>query len=514
MKKIKGLLLAATLMLTASSLMAQTYSELGLTFSQTKPAGSARILGMGGASVSLGGDFSSAYSNPAGLGMYNRSEFTITPGYMSLNNNGSYMSGGTNLSNSNSDTRTALNIPGISLVLSKPQDGDGGFIHGSFAVTMTRTNDFNSNIRYSGTNPNTSLIDYSLYWATGNQPEALDKYSDATAGVYNSVEGLSYRNFLIESEAINDGDPTQYFSYIGGIPTQSETIQTKGGQSQWNLSYGANFNDKFFLGAGLGIVSLNFQSHKVYSESFSDDGPLNSFALTEDLSVKGTGINLTVGGILRPVDGFQLGASIATPTRYSITDSYTASMTSSWKNIDYYGDGSLILGNESSGMDVVTSSYNLLTPWKFSAGASYIFGKHGLISVDVEHLNYGGAKYNSQTANVSFDEDNKDMKAEYASVTNVRAGGEYRIKSFRLRGGFNYMPNPYKTVQNDVSNARMAASLGVGYRASTFFIDLAYINSWSEKSYRPYTLYNNLPSPLLTYDQKASNVVATIGFIF
>ena len=80
MKKIQGLLLAATLMLTAGSVMGQTYSESALTFSRTLPAGSARILGMGGAQISLGGDYSSAYSNPAGLGMYNRSEFTISPG--------------------------------------------------------------------------------------------------------------------------------------------------------------------------------------------------------------------------------------------------------------------------------------------------------------------------------------------------------------------------------------------------------------------------------------------------
>ncbi|MEJ0031805.1 MAG: hypothetical protein WDO15_16150 [Bacteroidota bacterium] len=130
------------------------------------------------------------------------------------------------------------------------------------------------------------------------------------------------------------------------------------------FSYGANFNDKFYLGAGLGIVSLNYISHKEFSESFTDQ-VIDNYTLTEDLQVKGTGLNLTVGGIVRPIDGFQLGAAITTPTRYNITDVYSASLYSKWNNWDYYGDGSQILTNQNASTDVVTSDYNLTTPWKF-----------------------------------------------------------------------------------------------------------------------------------------------------
>lgn len=465
---------------------------------------------MGGAQISLGGDFSSAYSNPAGLGMYNRSEFTISPGFMSLNNNGTFMAGDATLSNSNNANRTAINIPGLGLIFSKPQDGEGGFIHGSFAITMTKINDFNSNIKYKGLNTETSLIDYFLNQANGYPPSQFDQNGD----MYNTVTELGYDNYLIGEETIAGGsDPNKYFTDVSGIPFQNETVETKGGQNQWNFAYGANFNDKFFLGAGLGIVALNFQSRKVFSESFDDDGPLNGFNLTEELTIRGTGVNLNIGGIFRPVDGFQLGAAITTPTRYKLTDTYSASMSSSWKNFDYYGDQSTILGNESAATDVVTTGYNLTTPWKFSAGASYIFGKSGLISVDVEQLNYGGAKYNSTTSGFSLDGDNDIVKATYKSVTNIRAGGEYRIKSLRLRGGFGYMPDPYKEIQNDVNTSRYSVSGGVGYRASKFFIDLAYVNSWMNGSYRPYTV--PLPtSPLVNYKQTVTNVIATVGFTF
>src|SRR5690606_21811866 len=56
---------------------AYDYHELALLFSQYNYKGTARIQGIGGAQVSLGGDLSSALSNPAGLGFYNRSEFSF-----------------------------------------------------------------------------------------------------------------------------------------------------------------------------------------------------------------------------------------------------------------------------------------------------------------------------------------------------------------------------------------------------------------------------------------------------
>ncbi len=47
----------------------QSFVDNALLFSRTVPGGSARIQSIGGAQVSLGGDYSSAFSNPAGLGM-------------------------------------------------------------------------------------------------------------------------------------------------------------------------------------------------------------------------------------------------------------------------------------------------------------------------------------------------------------------------------------------------------------------------------------------------------------
>jgi hypothetical protein len=516
MRKIQGLLLAVIFMLTANGLMAQSYAESALLFGRTRAGGSARIQAMGGAQISLGGDFSSAASNPAGLGMYNRSEFTISPGFLSSTTNGTYTAGST-LSDNNTGNSTALTIGGLGLAFAKPAQMDGPFVSGTFAITLNRMNDFNQTLQYSGVNAQNSLVDYFINQANGDTP---DQFSP-TGYNYNTVTEMAYDNYLIgpasfldpsypDDQYFTDFDPT-----INPNAQQSETVTTKGGSSQWNISYGANFNDKFFLGAGLGIVPLNFQQHKVFTESFTSQ-PINGYNLTEDLQVKGTGVNLTVGAIVRPMEGLQIGASIATPTRYNLNENYSASMASSWNNFNYGNDDSgnpIILNSESSHTDVVNSRYVLYTPWKFSGGVSYIFGKVGLISLDIEDLNYGSMSYDSKTNGVSFDGDNDDIKKAYVNVINIRAGGEVRVKAFRFRGGAGLMPDPYKSTQNGTSIARTSVSGGVGYRKDKFFIDVAYVRSWGNNSYRPYTLPVD-SSPLLTYTQTSDNFITTVGFIF
>src|SRR5512138_3513032 len=114
-KKFAGFVLGAILLPFGFGALAQGYVESALLFSRTKPGGSARIQGAGGAQIALGGDYSSALSNPAGLGMYNRSEISLTPAYSTYDTDASYLGTTTN------DSKNGLNIPGFSLVYNMPR---------------------------------------------------------------------------------------------------------------------------------------------------------------------------------------------------------------------------------------------------------------------------------------------------------------------------------------------------------------------------------------------------------
>lgn len=494
-------------MLFAHALGAQSFVESALLFSRTQAAGNARIQAMGGAQTALGGDISTAASNPAGLGMFNRSEFSLTASQIGFRTKGTYLSGNTELSGGNVGNRGQFRIPNFGVVFSTDK-ATNGILKGNFAISQTRLNDFNYNVQYGGLNPNTSVIDYFIEDATGLPPTQFQR----SGALFNTPTELAYNTYLIgEATILNPNNrPTDYFTDVAGQPDQSEIIETRGAQSQWNFSYGINVQDKLFLGAGLGIASIRYQSRKVYRERFVNE-PLDDLRLQETLEIRGSGINLNLGAIYRFKDAVQFGFSYATPTGYSLTDSYSARMNANWKNFEYQ-PGEFINDEESS-TDVVISEYTLRTPGRVGLGATIFAGKHGLITADIERVNYAGANYRSNTFDVSYDSDNNRIRGLYKAVINVRVGGEIRVDKFRFRGGYQLMPEPFVSEQNGVSRSWQTVSAGVGYRQKNFFIDVTGLLGTGSNSYRPYRV-SSPNAPLLIFDQRATSVLVTVGWPF
>lgn len=502
MEKIGRMALFGCALLYSLMTSAQSYTETALLFSRSRPGGSARIQGMGGVQNSLGGDYSAGYSNPAGLGMYNRSEFTFSPAFNSKSTSSDY------LGESTGDSKSRLNLSGLSFVFHTDKEGKLGFLGGTFGITFNRINDFNRSFTYEGTNSDNSIIDYFIQDANGTDKSqfAKDNFN------YNTPTGLAYFNYVIGPQTVIDpaNDPTLYFTDQGSIPFQHEEVETSRAQNQWSFSYGANLSDKVYIGGGIGITSLNFKSKKTFSESF-DKGPLSSMILEENLSISGSGINATIGSIVRPIEFFQFGISATSPTSYQITDNYSALMNTQWNNFQY--DPSTVLNEEKASTDVVVTDYSLATPFKLSGGATFFIQKHGFISADVDYLDYGKAKYSSDTNGVSFTEDNGDIKSLYKSVINYRIGGEYRFKDYRARAGYSFMPDPFKAPQNGVDRKVSSYSIGFGYRKQNFFIDAAFVYSEGNTSYRPYRVNSPL-SPLVQTANKNTVVMFTLGFPF
>lgn len=504
MRNRGGLWLLAFFMCFGYYLQAQSFAETALLFSRTQPGGSARIQSMGGAQVGLGGDVSSALSNPAGLGMYNRSEFTISPAFNFANTTTSFFNQKTE------DAKTTFHIPGFGLSFHNDYDKLTGFLGGTFSIGYSRINDFNRNFSYGADNLDTSIIDYFLEQANGSPVSQFG----SNGNLENTPTHLGYENYLIGDSTVwnSNANPNAYFTDVLGKPNTTEEIQTRGAQNQMSFSYGANYNDRLFIGAGVGVTTIRYKSRKRYSETFENE-PLNDLLLEEHLEIRGSGINASLGLIFRPVDFVQLGVSATTPTYYELSDTYSALMRTHWNDFDYYGDNSLVLSNEEYSSDLITSDYSLQTPGKVAVGATFFLEKQGFLTVDIERANYTKAKYNAATPGISFDSDNKDIQSLYQSVYNVRAGAEYRLNAFRLRAGYAMMPEPFKSTQNDVSTSIQRITGGVGYRQKNFYVDMAVVHSFGDNSYRPYTV-NSISTPLVTSSQKTTNVIFTVGLTF
>lgn len=524
MSKLASWLIGIAVLVPAL-LQAQSTSETALLFSRTSLGGSARIQAMGGAQTALGGDFSSALSNPAGLGMFNRSEISITPGYFGVASSASY------LNNDVSTNRTNVSIPGLSFVFHSNKEGRKGLLSGTFAITFNRINNFNSTFNYQGRNDKNSIIDFFIADATGFDPDTFKPGSgnNSDGENYDTPTGLAYNNYLIEdSTFINPAaSRLDYLSVLGTFNNpndvrsqwQEEEVRTGGAQNQWNFSYGVNLSDRFFLGAGVGFASIRFESEKRYRESqfrfalAPNFNPLNSLELREELRISGSGVNANFGSIIRPVERLQVGISYTTPTLYSLSDTYTAGMVTDWNGFDYFGDGSNILNQESQETNIVTSDYTLRTPGRLNVGATFFFGKKGFITSDVQMVNYSSAKYNSLVDGLSYDNDNARIRNLYQPTVNYRVGGELRLNSYRVRLGYSLMSDPFATQQNGVSRTISQYSTGVGYRTSKFYLDAAVLFAGGDSSYRPYRV-NSQFSPLVRLNNTSTSVLVTLGFPF
>jgi long-subunit fatty acid transport protein len=556
-----GRLLGAIGVFFSFALTAQNYFiEQALLFSRQNAGGSARIQAMGGAQVALGGDFSSALSNPAGLGMYNRNEFTITPAFSLQNSSSTYTTSEFDAKGNiiptifnSSSSSSNVSLPGLSIVFgSNKNDEKAPFLGGTFAITLNRINDFNGGFEYKGQNNGSSLIDYFLTVSNGKD-RTKDQFNpkfdpnrnpEGKGDNVNTPAYLGYNNYLI-GPARNAND-TLYFTDVTGRPLQSEVIKTSGAQNQWSISYGANFNDKIFLGAGLGIISVRYSYDKTYKENYEGQvfqSPCNScfnnFQLKESRSSKGSGINLTLGALFKPLDFVQFGVSYVTPTAYQLEDTYMASMTSSWNNFDYYADpnkpsppstrppplNNVTFSTEDTDPNNPTDpvNYALSTPSRFTLGTAIFIPKKGFITADVELINYSKASTSSfseqlYSLNIDADRDvNNAVRNRFKSVTNIRIGAEYRIKKFRLRAGYNFMGDPYLRKPTNRINYSLtdmsSITGGIGYRETKFYIDLAVVNTSGNGYYLPYDVDERI-NPKLNYLNSSTRIMFTIGFPF
>ena len=518
------------------------YYNEALLFSQTQIGGTARIQALGGAQVALGGDISTVLSNPAGLGLYNRSEFSITPLVRSSNVDASF------LGRTSSDNRTNFNLGSLGIVFHNSRgDNSGGFRGGSFGISMTRINDFNYNFVYQGFNLDNSIIDSFIEQADGLD---VSQFDDVGA-LNNTIPQLAYFNYLISPDEVDftGGDPDLYFSDIlwpsfpDGDPatpdrfplftdesidkSQMEIVQARGSQSQWTFAWGGNYDDKLYFGAGLGLVALNYRISKRYTESdfiynlFDTNGdpipfnpPISSITLDENLEINGTGINGTFGLILRPVDAARFGVSLITPTYYAVDDIYDASLTTTWNNY-LFGDvieGDTVLnGTTVSETDILISEYNLTTPLKVNVGGAFFLGKSGFITADVEFIDYKAGKLSSDLRDFSMAGDNRTIDNLYTNVVNYRAGAEFRFDIFRLRGGFAYYSDPFDGV--DFDRSRIMYSGGLGVRLKNFYADLTVAGTQYNDLYQPYTLSDGT-HPTTDLENTNVNSMLTFGFSF
>lgn len=506
--------LAVALLGPASHAFAQ-YQVDALRFSQTQPAGTARTLGSGGANVAVGADLGSLVTNPAGLGLYQRSEFSFTPG-LGLGNTDARAFG-----NISTDSRNSVYVAsfGAAFTNRRPDTDGNPWRGGTFALGLTRINDFNQSFRYRGTPAtNQDILAYFDRNSRNSQPTDLTDLDD-----------LAYETYLTERDATGRYLPAR-FEETGPL-NQDETVLTTGSQTQFDFGYGANYQDKLYLGGAIGIVSTRYNSTSTLTAT--DPAPaapntpgtaFGSLTYRETLETRGSGINARIGAIYRVADAVRVGASVQTPTYMQLSETYGASM-----NVTF--DRPITVQNQtfssaSHTLDPGEFDYVLTSPFRASGGVAVVVGKNGFLSGDVEYVNYGQARLSNTDANdgassggnYNFGPDNDAVRSLYRSTVNLRLGGELRFDIFRLRAGYARYGDPYQASNYDRTQNYVTG--GAGIRQKNFFLDVAGVYGTSKRFYTPYSFSNADGStntnrtPVVNVDASRYTTSITAGFLF
>ena len=462
----------------------------------------ARMQALGGAQISLGADMSSAGSNPGGLGMLNRSVFSFTPCLNNHNTDATYQGGtlGTYRNNFN-----FANL-GVAFNTNKGDYTSEKFKGGTFAITLSRTNDFNDEITYTGRNSDNSIIDSFIEQAGTTNPENLGGFA-----------GSAYENYLIDPLYDDNDNLVGYGSLVLGFPQQSETIRRSGSQYDLNFAWGGNYDDKVYFGASLGFVTARYYTKRTYTEDqfiYEDengnptvDDWIDYTKITDELTINGSGVNGAIGLIVRPISTVTLGVTYKTPTFYSMDEESEFRHDTRWNNVTLE-DGT-VLNDRNFTSDLYVGQYNLRSPAKLTAGASFFMGKLGFISGEFDMVDYSSSQLKS--SDFSVIEDNQSIQGIYGTTFNYRGGAEFRLDNLRFRAGYAYFGDPY-TGDDGFDRSSRNITGGVGYRSQDFFIDLAIINSKSQELYTPYSITNNQPEA--AFDKTTTTVAATVGFNF
>lgn len=401
--------------------------------SRNTMTGTAHAIGMGGAFGALGGDITGVAINPAGIGVYKRSEIVTTMNFANVQTKTELNAGKMD------DSKFKFSFDNLGYVGAFRLDNDDvPFIN--FGFTYNKIKSFDRKISMKGANLNSSLTDYITHITnsvgyTENQLDNTQSNYNPFNNVFDWMSILAYNSGLM-----NYNNGWQSFADQNQITVDNNYyLHEKGGINRYDFNVGTTISNVVSLGASVSITDVDYHLYSDYGENFGSTN--NYFFLENFLKTEGSGYQFKVGAIVKPVNELRIGVAYHSPTWYEMTDYYGAAMTSGGSLI---GDDLTIDTQDDRNARGAYTDYKLRAPdkWVFSlAGVT----KRFIISADYELTNYGNMNVEDPDGRDFSWNPNSYIKRDFRSASTLRVGAEVRITpQFSGRVGYSWEQSPFK----------------------------------------------------------------------
>ena len=516
---MKKLLMMAALVIGTMPMAAQeTYENAKIA--QEDLNGTARYVGMGGAMEALGADISTISTNPAGIGLFRKSNINVSFGLVSQ----------ADATNAVGGNKTNASFDQVGFVYSV-RTGKSSFLNMAFNFHKSRN--FNMILSAAAPLQNASLnkLTYNKgnYGAVYPQKSGVDIFLRDDAGEiidYNHQPDFNQYPYY-SCNQIDDMLANGYNWTTGGQWTYDDAQRYqfdrahKGYIGEYDFNISGNINNRVYLGLTVGLHDVHYKHYSEYTDFMHTAEMTRDYSLTvaDSREITGTGFDVKLGVIFRPVETspFRIGLSVATPTFYDLRTSNNTYITDS--------DGNSMSSRNINDANNGRSSYKfkLYTPWKFGLSLGHTIGTQIALGASYEYADYSamdtrnitGRYYDSWTGTYSDNSSSDKVMNDHTEITlkgvhTLKLGAEFKPdKDIALRIGYNYVSPMYrsdgfKNGSLDSQGSYVASAtdftnwegtnritVGGGYTVDHFNISLAYQYSTTKGTFYPFMSYTD-----------------------
>lgn len=505
MKSTKYLWTAVCALVALPVMAQETYQSTKLADNELN--GTARYVGMGGALEALGADISTISTNPAGIGLFRSSQFTISGGLVAQSDDNKDHFSNENGSLSIDGNKTNASFDQVGFVWAN-RTGNHSFINLSFNYHKSRNFDelLNASANFllrTDANGNT--------YAASQNKNTVNRYNYA---LELQQQGYGHAgDYLISPLDRSYMDLLEYDSQKGYAAFNADSYlfgqYQKGYIGEYDINVSGNINDRIYLGLTVGFRDVHYRSHTQYGENLLNGGIAGS---EEDLHITGEGFDFKLGAIFRPFEAspFRVGLYVHTPTFYDLDlDGSAIAFLDGLENTN--ASQGPVNGER---YNSVSNSFRVNTPWRFGLSLGHTIGNYLALGATYEYSDYSHLDnrikddyyYDDYGEDSSSDGTmNDNTKRSLRGVSTLKFGIEYKpMHDLALRLGYNYLSPMFKkeglrdpllisdgnanSTSTDYTNwkATNRYTFGIGYQIKHWNIDFAYQYSTMRGDFYPF----------------------------